>query len=211
MRLQLSLRMGLLMVQVSPFELIEKAWMSSYIAVDTEGTDIKTTDLRDGTGFAYGVSVACRPPLGDRPIYSAYFPLAHTRDNVDKETRAQLKALVEIHKRVIYHNSKHDIPALRTVDIERSTNFYDTMLMCHWCFEQYTWSGFSLDWCVKKFLDGDDGKKNKGAFEALLAFFGWTPDFPAKEMGEYAAYDTELTLRLFEFVYPIFKREGFDG
>lgn len=199
------------MVQVSPSELIAQAWSSEYIAVDTEGTDIKKTDLRAGTGFAYGISAACRP-VGSLQIYSAYFPIKHTRGNIDPDLVEAIKLLVEKHKRVVYHNSKHDILALKTLDIVRDTDFYDTMLMIHWCYEQYTWSGLSLDWCTKKFLDADDGKKNDDeVFQAYLALVGWSPDFPAHEMGKYAAYDTELTLRLFEFIYPEFKRQGFDG
>lgn len=202
----------MLMVQISPSELVPIAWSSEYIAVDTEGTDIKKTDLRAGTGFAYGVSIACRPP--GSTIYSAYFPVAHTRDNIPDKLREPLKTLVENHKRVVYHNAKHDILALKflkTLPIFRNMNFYDTMMMAHFLYENLKWSGFGLEWCTKHFLDEDDGKKNKGLFEAYLAFFGWTPDFPAKEMGDYAIYDAELTLRLFEFFYRDFKKQGFDG
>lgn len=201
------------MVQVSPSEIISLAWQSEYIAIDTEGSDIKKTDLRAGTGYAYGESIACRPP-GSKTIYSAYFPVAHTRDNIEDPLREPLKTLTENHKRVVFHNAKHDILALkymRTLSMKRDSNFYDTMLMAHFLYENYAWSGFGLDWCTKKFLDADDGKRNGEIFQAYLTMFGWTPDFPAKIMGEYAAYDTELTLRLFEFFYRDFKKQGFDG
>jgi DNA polymerase I-like protein with 3'-5' exonuclease and polymerase domains len=201
------------MVQVSPSEIIYKAWQSEYIAVDTEGSDIKKTDLRAGTGYAYGISVACRPP-GSSTIYSAYFPIAHTRDNVDETLKAQIKDLIEKHKRVVFHNAKHDILALkymRTLEIIRNSGFYDTMLMAHFLYENLKWSGFGLDWCAKYFLGEDEGKANKGLFEHLLTLFGWTPNFPAKEMGVYAAQDAELTLRLFEKFYREFKKQGFDG
>jgi len=202
------------MVQVSPSEFLGYAWMSEYIAIDTEGSDIKKTDLRAGTGYAYGVSGACRPP-GSRTIYSAYFPVAHTRDNVDDALREPLRNLVQEHPRVVFHNAKHDIPALKylkTLEIIRNNRFYDTMLMAHWLYEQYTWSGFGLEWCAKNFLKEDGGKANKDPlFQAYLTLFGWHPDFPSKEMGIYAAEDAELTLRVFEFLYRDFKKQGFDG
>lgn len=200
----------MLMVQVSPSEIIPHVWTSQYIAIDTEGTDIKKTDLRAGTGWAYGGSVACRP-VGQSKIYSAYFPIKHTVGNVSDDLIEAFRLMTEKHERVVYHNAKHDILALRTMDIERSTNFYDTMLMAHWLHEEFTFTGLSLDWCTKHFLDEDDGKKNKGIFEEVLKVVGWSPDFPAELMGEYAAYDTELTLRLFEYLYPFFKKQGFDG
>lgn len=198
------------MVQVSPSEIFQHAWLSSYIAVDTEGTDAKTTSIRYGDGFSYGVSIACRPPKSPL-IYSTYFPIAHTLHNVEQDLVDHLKILVEKHKRVVFHNAKYDILALETLKITRNKDFYDTMLMAHWLHEEFTWSGFGLDWCTKHFLDANDGKKNKDRFEAVLKVFGWHPDFPAQIMGEYAAYDTELTLRLFEKLYPEFRRQGFDG
>lgn len=202
------------MVQVSPSEILAHAWMSEYIAIDTEGSDIKKTDLRAGTGYAYGVSVACRPP-GSRTIYRAYFPVAHTRDNVEDELREPLRKLVQEHPRVVLHNAKHDILALkylRTLQILRNSNFYDTMIMAHFLYENLKWSGFGLDWCAKNFLGEEGGKANKDpVFQAYLTIFGWHPDFPSKEMGIYAAMDAELTLRLFEYFYRDFKKQGFDG
>lgn len=197
------------MVQVSPSELIGHAWASEYIAVDTEGTDIHKTDLRNGTGYAYGKGIACRP-VGSSIIYSAYFPIKHTRDNVESEMVSAAKLLVEKHKRVVYHNSKHDILALKTLDTIRNFDFYCTMQMAHWLYEQYTWSGFGLDWCAKFFLK-DEGKKKSELFKAYLTLFGWHPDFPQDEMGIYCSYDAEMTLRLFEFLYRDFKKQGFDG
>lgn len=202
------------MVQVSPSEFIGHAWLSQYISIDTEGSDIKKTDLRAGTGYAYGVSGACRPP-GSRTIFSAYFPVAHTRDNVDDVLRRPLKVLVETHPRVIFHNAKHDILALKflkTLEIIRNDRFYDTMIMAHFLYENLNHSRFKLDWCAKNFLNEEGGKANKDPlFQAYLTLFGWHEDFPAKEMGIYAAMDAELTLRLFEFLYKDFKRQGFDG
>lgn len=188
-------------------EFIAKAWLADTLAVDTEGTDAKKTDLRDGTGFAYGISLAFR--LSDGPVESAYFPIKHTTGNVDQDTWDAIKILIEGHRCVVGHNYlKHDTLALKTLNIDRKGIIFDTMNMAHWLFEQFTFTGFGLDWCAKFFLK-DEGKKKGPEFDFWLTAIGWHPDFPAHVMGIYAAYDTDMTLRLFEFLLPKFIAEGF--
>lgn len=198
------------MTLVSPSECIKHIVMSQYISVDTEGSDLDKTDMRDGTGYAVGLSVACRPRVDGRPLYSAYYPIDHETDNIDKELYGQVKYVIEHHPRVVYHNAKHDILSLNTLGIKRDFGFYDTMGMTHWLYEELRWSKYGLDFLAKRFLK-DEGKKRSPEFELWLLAVGWGRKFPAKVMEEYAAYDTELTLRLFEYLYPKFKREGFDG
>jgi DNA polymerase I-like protein with 3'-5' exonuclease and polymerase domains len=199
-------------VMVSPSELLPKLLISQYIAVDTEGSDLSVTSVKDGTAMTTGLSIACRPvgTPGEREKFSAYFPFNHETGNISENLQEQVRKLVERHPRVVYHNSKHDIPSLRLLNIERSANFYDTFLMFHWIYEQDRKFKYSLEYCSKKWLK-KPGKLKGPEWTFWLNAVGWGPKFPAHIMAEYAAYDTETTLELFEYIYPIFKKQGFDG
>jgi DNA polymerase I-like protein with 3'-5' exonuclease and polymerase domains len=192
--------------------MLNECALSPVIAVDTEGTELKTkknsyigTDYRDGTGFAYGISLACR--VTDDTVLSLYFPLKHDADNVSPAVAAKLKTLIEIHQCVVYHNAKHDIVALATLGITRNTKYYCTLLMAHWIDENQV--SKSLD-AIAKLLLGE-GKEMSSVFQNVLKIFGWTPAFPARIMATYAGADADRTLRIFERMIAEFKRQGFDG
>ncbi len=181
------------------------------LAVDTEGTEIKNkknnyegTDYRDGTGFAYGISIAYRY---DGEVKSYYFPIKHERDNVPDEVFKQLQILIRNHPRIVCHHMQHDIVALETLGIEVRGNFYCTMLMVHWIDENQINKG--LEAIALKLLG--EGKERSPEFEACLTIFGWTPAFPSEVMSKYAAVDADRTLRCFELILPEFVRQGFDG
>jgi hypothetical protein len=181
--------------------------MTQYISLDTEGTDIKKTDYRAGTGYATGISIACRPVDTPDRVISAYFPVRHTEDNIDANTLTELTKLIETHPRIIMHNAKHDIVALDTIGIKRK-QFYCTLLMIHFLHENLP--SKTLD-AVSKFILGDEGKQKSAEWEFWLAAVGWGPEFPARVMAEYACHDAELPLLIFEKIYKKFKAEGFDG
>lgn len=179
------------------------------VAVDTEGTDAKLTDIRAGTGFSYGISVAL---MHDNSIYSCYFPVAHTEGNITEEMLDELIALLLSRPTIVMHNAKYDLEAFRTIKkcepLSRIRNYYCTMLMAHMINEN--WPSKSLDWLSKNLLK-TPGKAKPPMFEFCLTAYGWSPQFPVDVMGPYSAMDTELTLMLFFFLIKEFKKQGFDG
>lgn len=191
--------------------LLEILQDAKVVAVDTEGTDAEKTDIRAGTGFSYGISVAAFGPNKD--IYSGYFPVAHTRDNVDTKTQARLRdILLASDRKLVFHNAKYDLEAFLTIpgfmELSSCRNFYDTMLMAHMINEN--WMSKGLDY-LSKILLKEEGKAKPAEWEFWMTTVGWSPQFPVDVMGPYSAMDTELTLKLFYYLYPEFKKQGFDG
>jgi DNA polymerase I-like protein with 3'-5' exonuclease and polymerase domains len=196
-------------VEVSPSDFFAQAFLCGTMAVDTETTDIEKTDLRDGTGFAYGISAAVHL---NSTYYATYFPVAHTKDNIDDTTKLALFNLISTRKRIIFHNAKFDIVALQTTGFKDKfgiggIRYYCTMLMAHMLNENVP---KGLDWLAKHELK-EDGKNKPPDWELMFAIYGWSPDFPANIMAKYATEDAVLALKLFEKLYPYFVESGFDG
>lgn len=176
------------------------------IAVDTETNGY---DIRDGRGYAYGISLAGRlPGVG---VVSTYLPFRHPAGptgiscNLDSGDLYELKKAIENYKGVlVFHNAKFDLESLRTLGINYTGRFYCTMIMAHLINENIPFSK-SLDACGKHYLK-DPGKKMSDMFNGFLNLYGWRDMLP-EIIFEYAAYDADLTLRLFETLLPKFNAE----
>ena len=181
-------------------QFIHLASKAPYIAVDTESNG---EEIRDGRGFCQGLSIAVPAP-GMGPL-SEYFGFRHLRDNLPQHYLFKLKDLIENHPALIFHNAKYDLVSLATLGIHAEGKFYDTMIMAHLLDENGPNTGKSLD-SLGKFYLNDEGKKKSKAFKAAIGILGWAGTPPAT-MREYAAYDTDLTLRLFEHLKPKWEAE----
>lgn len=187
---------------VNPTEFLSYALLCDTMAVDTE-TNGK--DIRDGTGFATGISAAVKL---NGTYFSSYFPVAHTKGNVDEVTKQLLFDVIKTRERVIFHAAKFDIISLRTAGYTLGfIRYYCTMLMAHMLNEN---KPKGLDWLSKNVL-GEDGKNMPPEWVLMHAIYGWSPDFPAEVMALYAGEDAVLALKLFERMYPYFVKSGFDG
>lgn len=176
---------------------------ADYLAVDTEASG---NDIRDGRGFAMGVSCAWE----DHGIlFSVYLPFRHEADNLPKDYVDGLKMVLENHRALVFHNAKFDIVSLATLGIEIKGPFYDTMLFAHLLNETPDYEGGwgkSLDWLAHHFFkEGKDDEKVKGWAKA----FGWST-IPSAMMAPYAKKDAELTLRLFHKLYPMLQEQDLD-
>lgn len=195
--------------QVSFDDFLIEAAQAEALGVDTEGTALKTkendyqgTDYRDGTGFAYGISVAWRY-RGE--LKSAYWAIKHTDGNISEHEFNQLRYLIENHQRIIFHNAQHDLYALETLGIFVKDNWYCTLLMVHFIDENIV--NKKLEAIARKLLG--KGKANDAEFQAFLLIFGWTPEFPVAIMRKYARVDAELTLECWEILIIEFIKQGF--
>jgi hypothetical protein len=188
-------------VRIEPEEFLSKAVLAEVMAVDTE-TNGK--DIRDGRGYAIGISAAV---FVDGTFYSAYFPVAHTKDNVSDDLKKNLFWLIST-RIIIFHNAKFDMPSLATAGYDLGyVRWYCTMMMSHFLNENIP---KGLDWLAKNELK-EPGKNKPPEWEFMFAMYGWSPDFPALIMALYAAEDAVLTLKLFFRAYPSFVKSGFDG
>jgi DNA polymerase I len=194
-------------------EFLEQAAVAEVIAVDTE-TNGK--NILDGTGYCQGVSIAYRHP--EHGLISHYLPFRHLfGDNLSKHYLDQLKEVLESranqNKPSVYHNSKFDIASLDTLGIDVYTDWdgptitrgyhYCTMLMSHLLDENIY--AQSLDNTSKVWIN-DTGKKESAVFKSARKA-GWQY-IPSSVMYEYAAYDANVALRLFEHLHPLFVAEG---
>ena len=190
-------------------EVIELFSLVDVIAIDTETNGY---DIRDGRGYAYGVSISGRiPGVG---VVSTYLPFRHPAGpggsftNLERDELTKLKHAIENYKSVIvFHNAKFDLESLRTLGINYTGHFYCTMVMAHLINENLPFSK-SLDACGKHYLK-DPGKKMSDMFKGFLKVYGWVGMLP-EIIFEYAAYDADLTLRLFETLLPKFTAEQLD-
>lgn len=177
---------------------------SKFVAIDTE-TNGK--DVRDGRGKMLGVSLAYR--MGTGEIEALYLPFFHFGGNNYDFNRffSVIQTIINT-KPCIFHNAEFDLVSLSTrgFDVE-NCNFYCTMQLAHHISEENPYSK-SLDSCAKFYLDGDSKKNKEGTlFARVLKAVGWEM-MPALIMAEYAAYDADLPLRLFEKIWPKVVIEG---
>ena len=181
-----------------------------YIAIDTETNGL---DIRDGTGFCIGVGVAGRflssldPSLNSK-VLSGYYPFRHNvGTNLEVLDKYRLKnALENFQGWLIFHNSKFDLESLRTLGINYKGKFWDTMLMCHIINENFPYSK-DLTSCVRTYVNKNDGKKDTEEFNLIVKMAGWA-NVPVEIMTDYAAYDPNLTLRLFEKIINLYGKEA---
>jgi DNA polymerase-1 len=140
-----------------------------------------------------GISVSYR--LGAFGIMSAYFPFRHAEDNLPQEWSKDLFNVLEHHP-LVFHNLKFDLHSLATIGFSPRGKLFDTLNMAHLVNEE--WPSKSLDWLSRKLLG--DGK-TKDRVQGWTEAFGWA-SVPPGLMAAYAQQDAELTLRLFETLWP---------
>lgn len=183
---------------------LQDANASDILFVDTETNG---EDIRDGRGFCMGISLSFG--VGSS-VPSAYFPLRHPSNNLGSTHIRKLIDLLETHTCLVFHNAKFDIVSLGTLGVKFNWDvqtFYDTMLMAHWINEN-EWS-LALDALVKKYT-AHSGKVYSDDFNNYKKLFGWA-GIPSSVMAEYAATDAYILNSLFQYLYPRFVEQGFDG
>jgi len=181
----------------------------SEIAIDTEANG---EDIRDGRGYALGISIAYRE--GSAGISAFYLPFRHA--NLGGGTNYNLGRFLPLlqqmldEKLVVYHNAKFDVVSLRTLGLDTGRTeqrFVDTMVLAHLLDENRPFTGKSLDSCARYYLKDEGGKRKSDNLRSAIKLVGWGMLTPAL-ISEYAMYDAVLTLRLWERLQPLLKAEG---
>jgi DNA polymerase-1 len=133
-------------------------------------------------------------------------------ENLEKQYLEQLREVLKFRESQgfpnVYHNLKFDLESLGTIGVViGGTADYCTMMMSYLLNENIY--SQSLNSTSKHWID-DPGKKDSPEFKRWTDKHGWDT-IPSPEMYEYASYDADLTLRLFEHLHPKFKAEGLEG
>lgn len=181
------------------------ASLASEGPVQTIGVDTETNgeDVRDGRGFAMGVSISWNG--GDNGIY---LPFRHRdkENNYDlSRWRDVLQGVLSRHK-LVFHNAKFDLVSLATLGIDTSKfNYFCTMLLAHIVDENRPYTGYSLDSCARYYLEGDHKDKDDD-LKAWIKKYGWGT-VSTEMMAKYAAYDAVLAYKLYHKLVPLLKGE----
>ena len=179
-------------------QVLEYANNAEVLSVDTEGYfEVNNKLLAESE--TVGISIA-------GPNFEEYFPFRHlSGDNLPGEMLNSLKKVIESKSRVVFHNAKHDIIALKRLGIETGP-FYDTMLMAHMIDENI--KNKSLDYLSKMY--GGEPKNRPKEMQDIIDTFGWAY-IPVQYMNAYAANDAKITWELFYKLHPEFKEQNLDG
>ncbi len=183
---------------------IREALDSPFLVIDTEGN---ARDLRhDKDAMTMGIAPAWRPEPTTH-IRQDYYPYHHLiGPNLDLDHLDMVGEVIQSHPRLIMHNAKHDLLALKAIGIDvMDRPFYDTMLMGHWLNENMINKG--LDRMSQ--LYGGRPKERPELMKRIIQVAGWD-HVPADMMGEYSSHDAFITYELFEKLYPLFVEEGYD-
>lgn len=183
--------------------MMQEALNCKYVALDTE---TNSKDVRDGSGYAVGVSIAYRNADG---IHAFYIPFWHQNTQYNLRMNDNLPALQKLfsNQKLIMHNAKFDLVSCATLGLDTSRcDFYDTMLLGHIIDENMKFrGGFKLDVLSKQWL-GNSGKAYRPGMKEQIAEDA--SFLPAEAIAEYASTDAALTLELFEYEYPRLKAEN---
>src|SRR5579871_5017481 len=173
-------------------------WLEVLRKADLFAFDTETTSLDYMRAEIVGVS------FGVEPGIAAYVPLAHVYPGAPEQLErarvlAALKPLLEDPARgKIGHNLKYDAHVLLNAGITLAGMRFDTML------ESYVWNSVAtnhdLDADARRYLGlariSFEDVAGRGAKQ--LSF----DQVPVEKAGEYAAEDSDLTLRLHQALWP---------
>ena len=166
-----------------------------YVAIDTE-----TTALYPRDGYVLGISLSCSEDAG------CYI----NSDCVDEDVEKKLQELFDT-KRMVFHNSKFDIPMIEFHFDLKITRYEDTMLM-HYVLDEVP-GGHGLKQLAIKYTDYGDYEKPMYEWmdeyrkqnKVLKDDFKWEW-IPFDIMKTYAAIDACVTFMLAEKFLGALKR-----
>lgn len=177
---------------------IERAQNSKYLAIDTEGYFEFNNKLLD-VSQCVGVSFA-------GPGFETYFPFNHLEGwNLPGEWQERAIKTLSAVPVAIMHNAKHDIRALQKLGIQVN-KFFCTMVMTHMVDENIPNKG--LDYVST--MSGGMPKNRPAVMQGIINLLGWAY-VPSYMMYEYGANDARITYDYFEWLYPQFRAQGFEG
>lgn len=168
------------------------------IDVETNARDVRSDPLFRVLGVSYANSEGV----------SGYIHIGRAgKDSMSMAVLLrELFSYVDGASRYVFHNAKFDLLCLHRIGIDLyHRRWYDTLLMAHFLDENLP--NKSLDYLGKLYFN--EGKERDEKFVQFVECFGWE-FLPQWMLEPYAIQDAKLTLRLFEYLYPKFVKEGFD-
>lgn len=181
-------------------------FLGGMFTADHVGGDTETNgeDIRDGRGYCVGLSMA----YGTRAIY---LPFRHKfGENLDlQKWKDPIQTAINHCQSISFHGSKFDLVSLGTLGLEipPHVKVYCTLVMAHMIDENLF--NKSLESLCQKFL-GVGKNKSDGHFDTFTKKVGWG-SVPSELMTPYAKQDARLEYMLFKYLYPEFRKQGFDS
>ena len=160
--------------------------------------DLETTDQDDMKAVPVGFSFAWETSK------AFYVPLvcAQGRMMEDSEAKAALsKHLPRF--RIVGQNLKYDLKVLKRWGVNGVHAYADTMIMA-WLDDSSSMR-YNLDVLAEKYLNYDTIR-----FDAVVPKGSIFSDVPLEQAVQYGAEDSDLALRLFEYLLPKLKTNGLD-
>lgn len=177
---------------------IEQGANAEILAVDTEGYfefDNKMLDVSQCTGVSFA-----------GPGFETYLAFNHIQgDNIPGEWQSIAIKMLSDKPVIVMHNAKHDLNALAKLGI-KVNDFYCSMVMTHMVDENIP--NKSLDYVSK--MSGGMPKNRPEIMQRVIDMLGWA--YVDGEMTyEYGANDARITYDYFQWLYPQFRGQNFDG
>lgn len=172
------------------------------ISLDTETTGFKIKDNRD---YAIGISLAFH---ANEKWYSYYYPIAHTTGwNLPDEHIDALSDLIESRDEIVFQNAKFDLVSLKTLGIDYTGIFYDTLTWAQLLDENQPLSK-DLNSLSLYYLN-EPGKIDDPFVDYEKKHGNQRIDW--QHEWEYACKDAETTLKLYYRLEPLVEAEGLWG
>jgi len=167
---------------------------ATMITVDTEGT------LTHPFSKTWGLSTSVNG-IGD------YFAFNHILGrNLPSEWLKEIAPIIENAPLLCFHNAKHDLKALRNLNINYTGPFYDTMMMAHMVNENFF--SKNLDYLSRTY--GGDPKRNDEVMKTIIKGLGWEY-IPVDIIRPYGQNDAFITEALYHSLLSEFNLQGFNG
>lgn len=160
--------------------------------------DLETTDQDDMKAVPVGFSFAWETSK------AFYVPLVCAQDRMMEDSEA--KAALSKHLprfRIVGQNLKYDLKVLKRWGVNGVHAYADTMIMA-WLDDSSSMR-YNLDVLAEKYLNYDTIR-----FDAVVPKGSIFSDVPLDQAVQYGAEDSDLALRLFEYLLPKLKTNGLD-
>ncbi|WP_028974723.1 DNA polymerase I [Spirochaeta cellobiosiphila] len=176
-----------------------ESFLSELRSVDLLSLDVETDNIDAMSAHPVGLCFSIQSKTG----YYLPFKAPDTECLREDFVKRMLKnALNREDLRIIGQNIKYDYKVLKRWGLELEHLYFDTMIAA-WLLDS-TRNSFSMDSLAEDFL----GYKTVH-FKDLLPKGGTFDEVPLDKALEYAAEDADITLRLYEYLEPELRKNGF--
>lgn len=195
------MRQNLLQLAPKVSEWAPPAELPSLSGVKRLSLDTETNGRNSFNNTAVGISLAYRD---NHDVRRYYLPFGHSEGNLDRETVLRWARTELRDKDVVFANAKFDIHMLRNtgVDLEAIGVRPHDVAFSAALLDDNRRAGLDLDTLGRQYTG-----YGKRPFDGDMNHIA---DYHSSEVGPYAEWDAELTLRVDEGTLPLIAKDGLD-